>query len=37
MDTAAWVQNLDKAICISYSANTLKGIHPTILPPAMGK
>ena len=30
--------NLDKAVCISYSANTLrKGINPTILPPVMSK
>ena len=30
--------SLDEAICISYSVNTLgKGMHPTILPSAMGK
>ena len=30
--------NLDETVSISHSANTLrKGVHLTILPPAMGK
>ena len=38
MDMVTQVQILDKAVCISYGANTLgKGMHPTILPPATGK
>ena len=38
MDTATRIQLLDKAICISHSANTPgKGINPTILPSAMDK
>ena len=33
-----YVQNLDEAVCIFHSANTLrKGMKQTILPPAMGK
>ena len=37
MDTAICVQILDKAVCISYSANTCeKGMHPILLP-AMSK
>ena len=37
MDTVTRVQILDKAICISHSANTLgKSVNPNILPPAMG-
>ena len=32
MDSATQVQTLDKAVCISHSANTLrKSINPTIL------
>ena len=32
------VQNLDEAVCISHSTNTLgKGMNPTIFPSAMGK
>ena len=38
MDMETRVQILDKAICISHSANTLrKAVNPTILPPAIGK
>ena len=38
MDMVTTVQILDKAVCISHSANTNgKGMNPTILPPAMGK
>ena len=38
MDLSTRVQILDKAVCISHSANTLgKGMHPATLPPAMGK
>ena len=38
MDTAARVQILDQADCISHNTNTLgKGMNPIILPPAMGK
>ena len=37
MDTATQIQILDKAVCISHSANTLgKGMSPSI-PTAMGK
>ena len=36
--TATRVQILDKAVCISHSANTYgKDRHPTLLPPALGK
>ena len=32
------VQILDVVVCISHSTNALeKGMHPTILPPAMGE
>ena len=38
MDMVTQVQILDKAVCISHSANTLgKGMNPTILSPAMSK
>ena len=38
MDTVTWFLILDKAVCISLSANTLgKGMQSIILPPAMGK
>ena len=38
MDMAIQVQILDKAVCISHSANILeKGMHPTILPPITDK
>ena len=38
MDAARRVQILDKAVCLSYSANTFgKGINLIILPPAMDK
>ena len=38
MDFSTRVQILDKAVCISHSANTLgKGINPYIFSPAMGK
>ena len=38
MDTATWVQILEKASCISNSTNTLaKRKNPTILPPDIGK
>ena len=38
MDTANRAQILDRAVCISLSANTLeKGMNPTILPPDIGK
>ena len=38
MDMVIGVQILDKAVCISHSANTLeKGKNPTILSPAMSK
>ena len=38
MDIVNQVQILDKAICISHSANTHgEGVHRVILPPAMGK
>ena len=31
-------ENLNEVVCISHSANILgKGMHPTILPPAIGK
>ena len=37
-DMVTSVQNQDKAVCISHSANTLgKGMNPTILSPAMDK
>ena len=33
MDIATQVQNLDEAVCISHSANTVgKGMYPIILP-----
>ena len=38
MDTMSRVQIRDLAVFISHSANTFrKGMHPIILPPAMGK
>ena len=38
MDTATLVQNLDKAVYISYSPNIFgKGMNPIILLPAMVK
>ena len=38
MDMAHQVQNLDKAVCISYGTDTLgKDMNPTILPPSTGK
>ena len=38
MDTVIRVQVLDKAVCISHGAKTLrKGMNPSILSPAMGK
>ena len=38
IDTTTRVQVLDKAICISFSANTIwKGMNPTILFPAVDK
>ena len=38
LDTAARVQNLDKAVCISHRTNTLgKDINPIIPHPAMSK
>ena len=38
MNKVTRFQNLPAAVCISYSANTfVKGMHPTILPPAKGK
>ncbi len=38
MDSVIRVQILDKAVCISYRANTLgKGMNLIILPPAMDK
>ena len=38
VDTGTQVQNLDEAVCISHSANTLeKSMNPTILHPAKGK
>ena len=38
MDMEAQVQILNETVCISYNTNILgKGIHPTILPPAMHK
>ena len=38
VDTAARVQILNEAVCVSHSANTLgKSMNPTILPTAMGK
>ena len=38
MDQATQAQILNEAICISHIANIFgKGMHPTILPPAMGK
>ena len=38
MDMATQVQILDKAVCISHSANTIgKGMHPTIFPSTMSK
>ena len=37
MDSVTQVQNLDEAICISYSVKAFgKGMHPTSLPPAVG-
>ena len=36
MDIVTQVQILEKAVCISHHANTLKkGMYPTILPPGM--
>ena len=33
-----WIQILDKAVCISHRANTLKkDLNPTILSPAIAK
>ncbi len=38
VDMVTQVQNLDEAVCISHTVNTLgKGINSTIPPPAMGK
>ena len=38
VDAVTRVQNLDKAVCISLSANTLgKGMNPAILTPAISK
>ena len=38
MSLATKVQNLDEAVCSSYSTNIQeKGITQSILPPAMGK
>ena len=38
MDTVTPVQILDLAVFIAHSSNRLRiGMHPTILPPAMGK
>ena len=38
MDTLTWVQIPVVYVCIPNSANILvKGMHPTILPSAMGK
>ena len=38
MDMSTRVQTLNEAVTISKSANALeKGMHPTILPPTMGK
>ena len=38
MDIVDQVQTLNKAVCISHSANILeKGMNPTILPSAMDK
>ena len=38
MDAVTQVQILDKAICISYTTNTLgKGTDPTTLPLIIGK
>ena len=38
MDLNIKVQNLNRAVCISYSANTLwKGMNQTILPTVTGK
>ena len=38
VDLAILVQSLNKAVSISQGINTLgKGLHPTILPPALGK
>ena len=38
MDMVIQVQNLNEAVCISHSANTLsKDMHPNLLLPAIGK
>ena len=38
MHIVTQIQNLDKAVCISYSAETLvKGMNPIFLSPTMGK
>ena len=38
VDLIIWVQNLNEAVCISQIANTpVKGMHTTILSPAVGK
>ena len=38
METANRVSVLDKVVCILHSTNTLgKGMHPIILPQAIGK
>ena len=38
MDLATQVQILNKAVCISYYANTFaKGMNPTVLSTTMGK
>ena len=38
MNPVTRVQNLDEAVCISYSADTFEtGMNPSILTPAMSK
>ena len=38
INTATRVQTLIGTVCMSHCANTLgKGMHPTILPPVIGK
>ena len=38
MDSASWVQTLDKAVYISHSTNTLqKAMNPISIPSAIGK
>ena len=38
MELVTQIQILDKAVCISFSTNTLReGMHPSVVTPAVGK